>query len=77
MDYTGSVKVAGVACLHRHDSITREESPHPPPCGPASPQDRGIEIKITALSWGRGGPTDEVGEGTFSSRFAFDGTLDR
>ena len=42
----GSVKVAGVAYRYGHACITRDETPHPPPCGPPSPE-------------GRGGPTEE------------------
>jgi hypothetical protein len=51
----GPVKVAGVAYLEGHVCITHEETPHPSRrCGTPSPQGRGIEIKITALSQGRG-----------------------
>jgi len=54
-----SVKVAGVACVHGHDCISREETPRPPPCSSPSPQGRGREIKITTLSQGRGYPREE------------------
>jgi len=37
----GSVKVMGVAYRHGHKCITGEVTPHPPPCGPPSPQGRG------------------------------------
>jgi len=55
----GSIKVARVACLQGHVCIAHEETPHPhdlqnvgppPPCGPPSPQGRGLEINITPLS---------------------------
>ena len=57
--FQGSVKVAGARYLRGHECITREETPHPPPCGPPSPQGRGREIKITPFSQGRGCPTEE------------------
>jgi len=56
----GSVKVASVAYLQDHECITREETPHPSrDAGTPSPHGRGIEIKISALSQGRGCPTEE------------------
>ena len=37
----------------RQDSL--RETPHPPPCGPPSPQGRGTKHQINSLSAGRGG----------------------
>ena len=61
----GSVKVAGVTYFWGHECITCEETPHPPPCGPPSPQGRGIETKTAALSQGRGGTARRWVRGPF------------
>ena len=60
----GSVKVTGVAYRHGHKCITREETPHPPPCGPPSPR-------------GEGGRRRRAGEGSLSTPLDFDGALQR
>src|SRR5271157_596218 len=63
----GSVKAPDVAYLQSYGYITHEGTPHPPPCGPPSPQWRGIEIRIEALSPGERGDRKAVGEGSISS----------
>jgi hypothetical protein len=63
----GSVKVAGVAYRYGHACITRDETPHPPPCGPPSPQGRETKIKITALS-----PRERVPDGGGQVRGPFE-----
>ena len=62
----GPIKVPGVAYPQSYARITYEDTPHSPPCGPPSPHGRGIEIRITALSQGRGFPTGEGRRGVFS-----------
>src|SRR5271157_406366 len=48
-----------------------EKTPHPPPCGPPSPQRRGIEIKITALSRRERGDRKAVGEGSLRGYYIY------
>src|SRR5271157_1557537 len=48
-----------------------KKTPHPPPCGPPSPQGRGIEIKITALSQGERGDRKAVGEGSLRGYYIY------
>src|SRR5271157_716605 len=70
----GSVKAPGVANLPSYACITYDETPHPPPCGPPSPQGRGIEIRITTLNRGERGDRKAVGEGSFRRPSDFDET---
>jgi hypothetical protein len=47
-----SVKVQGPVRRQSHEGIIREETPHPPPCGPPSPPGEGQKIEVAALSIG-------------------------
>ena len=53
----GSVKVAGVAYLHGHECITREETPHPSALrSPPLPKGEGEKSKSQPTPGGEAGP---------------------